>query len=119
MSTPVQLTLSDAVSGALEAQRRDEGIARAEGASDAVWRQYAYGKLRDLARTQRTIHVDDLYAVLEWHPASPNAMGGLWLRAIREGLIERSGEYRPTKLKGKHAHTYPVYASLVWQREVA
>lgn len=114
MITLRQLTFDDAARLS-ETARRDAGIAQAEGANPALWRAYAYAKLRALAEQRATVHVDDLYAVLEWHPTSPNAMGGLWLQAIREGLIERTGEYRATRLPGKHSHVYPVYRSLVWQ----
>ncbi|HXI15184.1 MAG TPA: hypothetical protein VNM48_02350 [Chloroflexota bacterium] len=103
-----------------EVQLKLEGMDRASAASDPVWREYAYGKLLEVAARQKSVHVDDLHAVIEWHPASPNAWGGVWQRAIRRGVLAKTGLYRPTRLPGKHAHDYPCYRSLVYgQREAA
>ncbi len=104
-----------------EAARRDEGIERATGASSPIWRELAYRALVDLARTQPTVHIDDLMRVVSRpDDGHPNANGGIWLRAIRAGVIERSGEYVATALPGKRRHVYPRYTSLVYgQRKAA
>ena len=103
-----------------EIQLKLEGMDHVSAASDPVWREYAYLTLLEVAAQRKTVHVDDLHAVIAWHPASPNAWGGVWQRAIRRGVLAKTGLYRPTRLPGKHAHDYPCYRSLVYgQREVA
>lgn len=101
-----------------ERAARDEGMARASAAVGPVWREHAFLALRDLAREKPTVFVDDLYARVEWQPRSPNAWGSVWQRAIREGLIRKTGRTAPSKLRGKHAHHYPVYESLVYVKWV-
>jgi hypothetical protein len=43
----------------------------------------------------------------------PNAYGAVWQRAIRSGLLAKTGRTRPSRQPGKNAHEYPVYRSLV------
>ena len=118
MSTPLPgqlelpLPLFDAAEGRA---RRDAGMACAARAQGTQWGEYAYGLLEQLCRERPEVHTDDLAAVLEWHPASPNAMGAVWGRAIRNGLIERTGALRTSRQPEKHAHSYPIYSSLVYR----
>jgi hypothetical protein len=44
-------------------------------------------------------------------PRHPNAWGAVWHRAIRDGVIRRSGEFRESRDPRKHRHCYPVYVS--------
>jgi hypothetical protein len=91
------------------------GIARAVAGAGPVWREFAYLALQALARRQREVHVDDLYAACPWRPPRPNAWGAVCQRALREGLLARTGRTRPTRLPEKHAHEYPLYRSLAFQ----
>ena len=103
-----------------ERQLKLAGMDRASQGSDPVWREYAYVTLLEVAAQQKTVHVDDLHAVIEWHPANPNAWGAVWQKAIRRGVLAKTGLYRPTRLPGKHAHEYPCYTSLIYgQKEAA
>lgn len=91
------------------------GIAQASAAADPVWREVAYLALQALARRQSEVHVDDLYAACPWRPLRANAWGAVWQRALRQGLLEKTGRTRPTRLPEKHAHEYPLYRSRVFR----
>ena len=108
----VQRSLFDLMSGR---ERRDVGMGLAEAGEGTAWGVYADGVLKTLAEVMSEVHTDDLNRCLEWHPRHPNAMGGVWMRAIRAGLIRKSGRSRPSKQPGKNAHDYPVYESLVYR----
>ncbi len=99
---------------AAEAAKRDEGIARATSGQPIGWPEYAYETLVALAREQPTVFVDDYYARLTWFGDHPNAMGGIWTKAMRAGVLVKSGKERPTRLPGKNAHPYPIYTSLIY-----
>lgn len=98
-----------------EEDKKQAGMERAAAGEGPEWRDYAYSCLEALAKRQRTLFVDDLYAACDWLPRNPNAWGSVWARAKREGLIEKTGQMRPSRLPGKHAHEYVVYRSLVWE----
>ena len=100
-------------------QNRDSGMAQAAEAQGTQWGEYAYRLLEELAAELPEVHTDDLARVIEWHPAHFNAYGAVWSRAIRSGLLTRTGRLRPSKQPGKNAHEYPVYRSLVYRKEVA
>lgn len=99
--------------------RRDAGVDAAAAAQGTQWGVYAAGLLEGLARALPEVHTDDLARVIEWHPAHFNAYGAVWQRALRSGLLAKTGRTRPSKQPGKHAHEYPVYRSLVFGKEAA
>jgi hypothetical protein len=111
-----QASLFDLMSGR---ERRDAGMDLAEGAEGTAWSVYADGVLKTLAEELPELHTDDLNRCLELHPRHPNAFGGVWMRAIKAGLIRKSGRYRTSKQRGKNAHSYPVYDSLVYRGAAA
>ena len=96
---------------------RDAGMRIAADAQEANapgWGDEAYAALISIARNQDTVHIDDILATFTEKPKHPNAWGAVWMRAIKNRIIERSGESRPcTKDSGKHKHQYPVYVSLL------
>lgn len=118
MSTPtmVQTSLFDLMSGR---ERRDTGMGLAEAGEGTAWGEYAYQILKTLAEELPEVHTDDLERCLEWHPRHPNAAGAVWMRALRNGLLERTGRVRPSKQPTKRAHSYPVYRSLVFRGAAA
>jgi hypothetical protein len=98
-----------------EAKRqRDAGMDLAASHAEDFC-EFAYTCLVRIARRQIHCHIDDLLVELDGRrPASPNAMGSIWMRAIRNGIIQRSNETRPCKAdSGKHAHRYCVYFSRI------
>jgi len=102
---------------ASETVKRDDGMALAAGAAPALWLDYAYRVLCDVAREQPTVHVDDVEPRLTWKAeAHPNARGTLWKRALREGVLGEVVGLRATTLPGKHRHRSPVYRSLVYRQ---
>jgi len=42
----------------------------------------------------------------------------VWMRVIRNGVLEKTGCMRQTTDRKKHAHEYPIYRSLIF-REAA
>jgi len=97
------------------AHNRDAGMIEAEFAETLVnpdFAETAYAAICHVARRQEEIHVDDLLRHLKVRPSHPNAMGAVWLRAIKDGVIIRTGTIRPCMSDpGKHKHNYPVYKS--------
>jgi len=104
-----------------EAARRDAGIDRATSGQPIGWPEEAYRTLVELARSQPTVHIDDYRAVLVRTGGRPNAMGGIWKRAIKEGVLDgETATLRPSSVPGQRRHKAPVYTSLVYgQRKAA
>jgi hypothetical protein len=96
---------------------RDAGMSRASDAQDRKvpgWADLAYAAIETVARTQATVHIDDVLRLGIPQPKHPNAMGAVWLRAIRNEIIQRSNQTRPCSVdRRKHAHQYPVYFSRI------
>lgn len=106
--------LVDMVAQLEEADRqRDRGMALAAHAEGPDFATAAYMAIRAVALRQITVHVDDVRRQCLLQPAHPNAFGAVWMRAIREGLIAPTGQRRKSTDPKKHAHQYPVYASLI------
>ena len=96
---------------------RDRGMARAADAQDRAvigWSELAYLAILNVARMQETVHTDDVRAIFPHEPDHPNAFGAVWLRAIRDGVIERTGTVRASTDPRKHSHQYPIYRSLTF-----
>lgn len=94
---------------------RDIGMVEAEFAETLVnpdFSEIAYAAICRAARSQCEVHVDDVLAICKVKPSHPNAWGAVWMRAIKDGVIERTGRVRPCLSDaGKHKHQYPVYRS--------
>lgn len=97
------------------AQLREAGMALAKGAQDGkdpAWAECAYAAIVAAAKLGPTVHVDNVLAIFKVAPSHPNAWGTVWLRAIKAGIISRTGTVKPCVTDpGKHKHQYPVYAS--------
>jgi hypothetical protein len=104
---------------------RDAGMSRATEAQkrkSANWIESAYQAIKYVAITQETVHVDDVAKVIDgWlpEPDHPNAWGSVWRKAMRQGLIARTGEVKGAGTSfpahaHKHARAYPIYRSLVF-----
>lgn len=94
---------------------RDQGMDLAAAAEGTTWAVIAYATLERLVRGELPtqvageLHADDLEAHLEWEPRSRNALGPVWARAIREGLIEWTGRMRHSERRDAHARLCKVY----------
>ena len=80
--------MTDLFEYALKAKRqRDAGMQQAAAHADDFC-EFAYACLLRIARRQIHVHVDDLLLELDGRrPSSPNAMGSVWVRAMRAGII--------------------------------
>ncbi len=93
--------------------RRDIGMIEAEFAealTGSDFAEVAYAAICHVARRQCEIHVDDILRFLKARPSHPNAMGAIWLRAIKDGIIIRTGTIRPC-VSDPAKHKHPVYRS--------
>jgi hypothetical protein len=75
----------------------------------------AYAAIVAVAKRQATVHVDDVLAECSAQPHHFNAWGGVWMSAIRNGVITRTGMLQQCRVdRGKHAHAYPLYRSCLF-----
>lgn len=106
---------------AFAAQRRDQGMqaaADAQNSKEVGFTDRAYEVIRGIALKQPTVHIDDFLAVSDLKPDHPNAFGAPWMRAIRNGVLERTGTIAPCKRDPKkHGHNYPIYRSKIYTPE--
>lgn len=98
-------------------QARDVGMTEAEFAEALVnpdFGEVAYAAICHVARRQAEVHIDHVLRFLKVRPAHPNAMGSVWLRAIKDGVILKSDNdrFQPCLSDpGKHKHQYRCYRS--------
>lgn len=97
-------------------QCRERGMSLAADAEDRdqpAFIDVAYQAILTVARRQDTVHVDDILAECTLAPHHPNAWGAVWMRAIRGGILARTGTVRSSIDPKKNAHNYPVYRSCI------
>lgn len=99
------------------ARLRDSGMALASAAQERDepgWGELAYAAIVSIAQRQETVHVDDLLREFRRAPGHANSWGGVWRRAIKNGVIEHSGQVRACMTDAtKRKHLCPVYDSLI------
>jgi hypothetical protein len=104
-------------------QARDIGMIEAEFAEALVnpdFAEVAYAAICHVARRQAEIHVDDVLRFCKVKPSHSNAWGSVWQRAIRDGVLLRTGTVKPCLSDPlKHKHQYPVYRSGVFHGRTA
>ena len=97
---------------------RDAGMSQASEAQEDEtpgWHGRAYAAICTVARQQSQVHVDDVLMIFREQPRHFNAWGAVWMQAIRDGVIARTGTIRPCEFDPlKHKHNYPVYRSLLF-----
>jgi hypothetical protein len=97
-------------------KRGMDRAAEAEERRSPGFQTAAVALIRSIAEQQPTVHVDDVLAASTLEPRHHNAWGAVWSRAIKEGVIAKTGQHRRCKSDTKkHAHDYPVYRSLVFR----
>jgi len=100
--------------------RRDAGMeaaAEAERRDQPEFAPALYAAIAAVARRQATVHVDDVLPLLTVRAQHFNAAGSVWARAIRDGVIVRTGRVRACRTdRTKHAHQSPVYRSMLFGR---
>jgi hypothetical protein len=95
--------------------RRDVGMIEAAFAEELTGSDFgerAYAAICHVARRQCEVHVDDIIRYCTVKPSHYNAWGSVWMRAIKDGVIVKTGRVRPcVSDPGKHKHSSPVYRS--------
>lgn len=103
-----------------EAQkRRDIGMSRASIAQEfnsPGYGQRLYEAILSVAMRQEFVFVDDVAAIFTEQPSSPNSNGAPWLRAVNDGILERTDRTRPSSQPRKHLHRYTIYRSNIFNK---
>lgn len=84
--------------------------------ADPDWMDTAWAALVTYLETHRSLFVDDLWDTGLPEPRESRALGPLILRAARDGLMAKSGEFR--KSVRSHMTEKPVWTSLIYGRLV-
>ena len=105
---------------AAEAGKAD-GMARGEANANDEWKAAAYVALVQAARDLPDFTTDD---VIERMPAGVTthdlrAMGSVPVKAAKEGLIAKTGEFRKSKRATLHSSPIQVWRSLIHKGSVA
>lgn len=91
---------------------RDTGMAAVEEAADPNWMDEAWDALLGWLRTHDEFFVDDFWAGTRLPiPRESRALGPIVMRASRQGLMEKTGEFRPSVRSNMTEK--PVWRSLV------
>jgi hypothetical protein len=98
------------------AKRRDDGMieaAFAETLDQPDFEDAALAAIRQVARMQCEVHVDDVLRICKLEPKHPNVWGSIWVKAIKRGdIVKPNPKYtRPSSDPKKHKHDYVVYRS--------
>ncbi len=108
------MTDTDLFTHAQARLERDSGMASAAAAQGALFAETAYALLVALARRQEYVHIDDMLRNCDLRPEHFNAWGSVWMKAVRNKVIEHSGRVKPCMVHvRKHKHNYPIYRSLI------
>jgi hypothetical protein len=94
------------------AARRDAGVAQAEAGAGDDWLDQAFEFLRAYAEEHEEVFVDDLWEAGLTPPANRRALGPVLMRAARAGVIEKTGQYRPST--SSNLSVKPVWRSRVY-----
>jgi hypothetical protein len=84
---------------------RDAGIERADDHADNFWKLQAYALVVWCSRTLPTFTADDIWDELEKSDCTthePAALGPVFLRAARAGMIRKTGDLRPSRHPRRH-----------------
>jgi hypothetical protein len=96
--------------------RRDSGIAAAESGALEEFKREAFAAVVAYLQTHPTLHVDDLAPHLPSLPGDRRALGPVFLRAQRAGLMEKTDHYRPSVASNMTAKV--IWRSLVYRAAV-
>jgi hypothetical protein len=93
------------------AARREAGMETAEASAGEEWNAEALGFIERYAQEHDELFVDDLWEAGLTPPANRKALGPVLMRTARVGLIEKTGEYRPSR--SSNLSVKPVWRSRV------
>src|SRR5262245_25203965 len=97
---------------------RDAGMELAADAEGPDFAFAAFDAICRVAARQELLFVDDILSECAIRPQHHNAWGAVWMRAIREKIIENIGITKHSSDPLKHAHRYPIYRSLIYRARV-
>lgn len=96
------------------AAARDEALFNVENAAESDWIELAYQALLLTARTLRWFICDDVWDIGGLPPTRENrALGAVFKRAKRDGVIVMTGDSRPSVRS--HLTGKPVWLSLIYK----
>ncbi len=83
----------------------EDAIGRANAHADSDWKEAAYQAVVEVAGRMRDFTADDVWPLLEqsgeW-THEPAALGPVFIRAARAGVIEQTGEMRQSRYARRH-----------------
>lgn len=95
-------------------RRRDQALTQVADAADPNWMAAAWDAVVEYLRTHETLFVDDFWAETRLQrPKESRALGPVILRAAREGIMKKSGQFR--KSSASNMTEKPVWTSLIHQ----
>lgn len=100
---------------------RDEAVRRVQDAAELSWLARAQEAISECAASMETFTVDDVQARMVGTPPprEGRAMGAAMVWARRNGLIEATGDYRPSVQPQCHANPRQVWRSKVYGKKIA
>jgi hypothetical protein len=94
------------------AQARDEAIEQVAAHTPPAWSELAWDTIVTYLKTHAEFFVDDFWSETGIEePPEARALGAVVRRAQREGLMEKSGQFRPSVRS--HLTVKPVWRSLI------
>lgn len=78
------------------------------------WKELAYQKVCQVAKTHAEFTPDDIWATGLPKPQEARALGGVMRRAKNSGLIEKTGRSSPTDQPESHRADVTVWRSLIF-----
>ena len=87
------------------AEAIEAGIATADANADQLWKEAAWWALLEVAARGETFTSDDVWEILDTQPHqthNPSALGGVFRRAAKEGVIRNTGKMRRTRRVVRH-----------------
>lgn len=88
------------------------GAELADENTEDHWRQWALREIGIMAANGLEFTADDVRTIVG-EPDHPNRWGGVWLAARRSGLIEPTGQVRPSTTATRHGSLVRVWKGSV------
>ncbi len=113
LNPAVQMTLDEAASR----EACDEAVQRVDDHADDWWKVAADDAFVTCAARYQTFTTDQVWELLDrrsvLRPTEPRAMGPRARSAVQRGVIEPTGDYRPSERPETHRNPKRVYRSLL------
>lgn len=94
-------------------EARDQAIAQVVNHADPDWLQYAYAFAAGYLAKHEFMFVDDLWEAGLKPTREDRALGAVFQRLARRGIMVKSGTYRPSIRS--HQTEKPVWRSLIYK----